>query len=129
MDDQRTLEELDGEHWHEPNADATGLIRACYRLRKVPVGTLSNDDLRLLLDQQIGTVWLVPIALARLSKEPLAGDIYPGDLLNAVLTTDSKHWETHPDDRASLWAIRTALDQIGSDVVKLLERSDWPAFG
>jgi hypothetical protein len=79
--------------------------------------------------QQIGTVWLVPIALARLLDEPLAGDLYPGDLLNAVLRTDSKYWETHPDDRASLWAIRTTLDQIGSDVAKLLERSDWPAFG
>jgi hypothetical protein len=85
--------------------------------------------LSLLLGQQIGAEWLVPIALARLLEEPLAGDLYPGDLLNAVLRTDSKHWETHPDDSVSLWAIRTALDQIGSDVAKLLAQNDWPSFG
>jgi hypothetical protein len=126
MDDQRTLGELDGQHSGEPDADATGLIRNSHRLGRVPVGSLSNDDLRLLLGQQIGAAWLVPIALARLREEPLAGDLYPGDLLNAVLRTDSLHWGMHPEDRASLRVIRTALDQIGSDAAKVIERSDWP---
>src|SRR5512134_323083 len=102
--DDRTLEELDGQSWGEAEPDAAILVRECHRLRKVPVRKLSNDELRLLLGQQIGAEWLVSIALARLHEEPLAGDLYPGDLLNAVLRTDSKHWETHSDDLASLWA-------------------------
>ncbi len=126
--DDRTLEELDGTHWDEPDANATSLVKACHRLRKVPVRNLSNDDLRLLLGQQIGAEWLVPIALARLSEEPLAGDLYPGDLLTAVLRTDPRHWEVHAEDLASLWDVRVALVQIASHARQLLGRTDWPSF-
>ena len=126
--DDTTLEELDGQSWGEADADATGLVRECHRLRRIPVRNLSNDDLRLLLGQQIGEEWLVPIALARLHQEPLAGDLYPGDLLNAVLKIDVKHWEIHADDLASLRALRAALEQIDSRARQLLGRSDWPSF-
>lgn len=125
----RSLEELDGDRWGEPDDLATGLIRDCHRLRTVPVGTLSVGDLRLLLGQRIGTDWLVPLALARLGDDPLAGESYPGDLLNAVLGAGSNYWDGHPAETVSLWSVRQTLEQLRTEATQLLERDDWPAVG
>ena len=125
----KTLEDLDGEHWGEPDKDATGQIRTCHRLRTIPIGALTLDDLTTLLGQHIGDEWLIPVALDRLYDHPLAGDSYPGDLLNAVLRTDPTHWTKRPADLMALWAVRDRLEAIRGDADKLLARDDWPAFG
>ncbi|HEX5825753.1 MAG TPA: contact-dependent growth inhibition system immunity protein [Candidatus Limnocylindrales bacterium] len=125
----RTLEELDGEHWEEPDDRATGLIRNAHRLRTVPIGSLSVDDLRLLLGQQIGVQWLVPVALEHLREDRFAGGLYQGDLLNAVLRAGSKYWDEHPAETMSLWLVREALEGVRDEAETLLTRDDWPAFG
>jgi hypothetical protein len=124
----QTLEQLDGEHWEE-EPDDTPLVRDCLRLRQVPIGQLSDDDLRLLLGQKIGTEWLVPLALQRLADEPLAGDLYPGDLLNAVLHAGEGYWEDHPSETMSLWIVKDTLEALKRDMEKLLDDPRWPAFG
>jgi hypothetical protein len=125
----RTLEELDGEHWEEPEDRATRLVRDAHRLRTVPIGSLSVGDLRLLLGQQIGVQWLVPVALEHLRQDPFAGQMYSGDLLNAVLRAGSDYWDEHPSETMSLWLVRQALENVRDEADKLLTRDDWPAFG
>jgi len=125
----RTLEQLDGEEWPEPNATDTGLVRECHRLRRVPVGDLTINDLRELIGQRIGIEWLVPLALGHLDQDPLAGELYPGDLLNAVLRCDQVYWDENPAQLMSLWRVRDALEQLQSESSKLLARPDWPSFG
>jgi hypothetical protein len=124
----RTLEDLEADHWDEPDSDATRLVHECHRLRKVPVGQLTVGDLRMLLLQDVGTYWLMPLALDRLQDDPLAGDLYPGALLNAVLAAGKSYWTMHPGETMSLWGVRQALEQIRGDAEKLLMREDWPAF-
>ncbi|MEU0536887.1 contact-dependent growth inhibition system immunity protein [Amycolatopsis tolypomycina] len=95
----RSLEQLEGDSWGAPPADATRLISTAYALRRKPVGDLSAEDLRLLLGQHIGVETLVPLALTMLEDDPLAeGDFYPGDLLVAVLKAPATHWPAHPGD-------------------------------
>jgi len=125
---ERSLEELDGERWGEPDSDATSLVRDCHRLRTIPIGTLTIGDLRRLLSQHIGTEWLIPLALDRLGDDPLAGDYYPGDLLNAVLKAEPTHWGGNPKDVMSLWSVRERLEALRGDADKLLARDDWPPF-
>jgi hypothetical protein len=125
----RTLEELEGDRWGEPDDSATSLIRDCHRLRTVPLGFLSDDDVRLLLGQTIGLDWLVPLALSRLEKDPFAGDLYRGDLLAAVLRAGTAYWADHPADTLSLWHVRDSLEQLRTDADQLLSRHDWPTFG
>ena len=129
MDTGRSLEQLDGEPWGEAPLGATGLVEDVHRLRRVPVGDLSNGDLRQLLGQRIGVHWLIPIALDRLDGDPMAGDWHPGDLLRAVLHAGTDYWPNHPDDVLRLWAVREALDRLRADAAELLDQSDWPAFG
>jgi hypothetical protein len=125
----RSLEELDGQSWPEPDSSATNLIRDVHRLRLIPIGTLSNGDLRQLLGQRMGIEWLVPLALERLLDAPLAGDWYPGDVLNAVLGVGDAYWNEHRTETVALYGLRKALEQVRSDATEFLERDDWPAFG
>jgi hypothetical protein len=61
------------------------------------IATLTPDDLRLLIGQQIGVEILLRHALALLASDPLVeGDFYPGDLLVAVLRLPPEYWAAHP---------------------------------
>jgi hypothetical protein len=91
--DQRTLEELDGQNWGEPETAPTEMVARCLRLRRTPLQALGHGDLRLLIGQQIGLRYLVPRALELLSNNPLmAAEYYPGDLLCALLRADKSYW-------------------------------------
>ncbi|MDO5287163.1 MAG: contact-dependent growth inhibition system immunity protein [Actinomycetia bacterium] len=102
-----TLDQVE-QPWPPPPDSATDLVRRCHRLRRVPVGELTTEGLRVLLGQQIGVPTLLPLAVARLVEDPLtAGDYYPGDLLRAVLRLPDQAW-TDPDLTARLARV---LDQ------------------
>ena len=54
-----------------------------------------------MIGQNIGLAYLIPLALEKLRKRPLAeGDYYPGDLLTNVLRANPIFWRDHPDWRA-----------------------------
>lgn len=129
MKRSRSLEQLDGQSWGDAPDDATSLVQDVHRLRRVAVGELQDDDLRLLLGQHEGTEWLIPIALDRLVEEPLTGDSYPGDLLRAVLHAGSDFWTSHPAELMRLWSVRQTLEAIRSEAAAALDDPRWPAFG
>jgi hypothetical protein len=84
----QSLEEIDGSPWGDPPADATRLVATVHRLRRVPIGRLDVEGLRVLIGHKVGLDALVPVALDRLQADPLAEcDYYPGDLLAAAATT------------------------------------------
>ncbi len=67
---------------------------------------LGPAELRRLLAHGRGVRWVLPLALARLEREPfLAGDYGPGDVLGAVLALG-------PDDPAWTAERRALLDRI-----------------
>jgi hypothetical protein len=95
MDTKHSIEELEGV-WEEPDADAPRLVRRCYSLRRKPIGQLSIEDMRLLLSQGVGSAVVLPLAVEVLERDLLAeGDLYPGDLLQSVLSIDSTEWRAH----------------------------------
>jgi len=88
-----TLEELEGDNWGVPPYPSH-LVAECHRLRRVQLRSLTPDNLRLLIGQNIGLQFLVPLALQHLREDPLAqGDFYPGDLLCAVLRVNPEFWK------------------------------------
>ena len=49
-----------------------------------------------MIGQQISLRYLIPRAITILEANPLAeGDMYPGDLLSAVLHTDKTYWHAN----------------------------------
>lgn len=88
-----TLEYLEKEKWKEPNELDSYLIRTCYTLRHKPLKDFTIEDLRIMINQNIGLKYLVPLALKHLEQNILAeGDFYEGDLLKAVSSIDKGFW-------------------------------------
>src|SRR3954462_2045905 len=93
----QSLEELEHADWGEPKYDSY-LVTTIHRLRRVPLRQFSVEDLRIMIGQNIGLQYLVPLAIEHLRRDPLAqGDFYPGDLLKMVLTADAMFWQNHPE--------------------------------
>lgn len=98
-DVQKSLEELDGERWGEPPAGSTGLVCAVHSLRKRPIGSLGATELARLIGQNVGTRWLLPLAVSILREDApgqARGGFYDDDLLSAVLTCPPSVWDDQP---------------------------------
>lgn len=110
-----TIENLEDSYWGPAPADATRLVRSCHELRKKNVEQLDVEDMRLLIGQCIALKIVIPLALQVLDNDLMAeGDLYPGDLLKAVLETDEAYWEEHPDQKQVVQEIY----RKGEDMVK-----------
>ena len=101
---EKTLGELEGVTWGPPTY-SSNLVQTCHRLRTKPVGEYDTEDLRVMIGQNIGLPWLLPLAIDRLEEDPwLSGDLYPGDLL-AVAARAKFDWTTLVDLRDRLRAV------------------------
>jgi len=117
----KTLENLEKDIWGDiPNK--TNLIERCYLLRKKRLMDFVTEDLRIMIGQNIGLKFLVPLAIETLSVNILAeGDFYPGDLLQAVLASDKYYWnEAHTE--------KNALKQIVEANHELLKKEEPKLF-
>ena len=91
--------------------DATHLVATVHRLRRKPIGALTAEDLRVLVNQKEGVDVLVPRALDGLVQEPLLeGDFFPGDVLTAVLRVPASYWSAHPELLAKLDRVITSIE-------------------
>ncbi|MEU8653617.1 contact-dependent growth inhibition system immunity protein [Streptomyces sp. NPDC048737] len=94
----RSLEELERDRWLAPSGGETRLMATVRELRRKPIGGLTVEDMRLLLRQNVGLAYLLPLAVEVLKIDPLAeGDMYEGDLLAAVLTRSAEVWSESPE--------------------------------
>ena len=94
----KTLRELEGgpPNWPGSETWPSYLVATCERLYKKPIKDFTTEDLRVMIGQQIGVEFLVPVALERLVENPFEqGDFHPGDLLGAVLRLPREYWHTH----------------------------------
>ena len=101
----KSLQDLDGQDWGEATFPSY-LVRTCHALRRKPLREFTVEDLRIMIGQNIGLEYLVPLAIERLQRDPFAaGDFYPGDLLGSVLKVQSSFWQQRPDLRQAVEAI------------------------
>lgn len=70
-----------------------------------------------MIGQNIGLFFLIPLALDVLERDPPAqGDLYPGDLLCALLRADPMYWQRHSDQQARLDEIIVSIGDVPNDV-------------
>lgn len=101
-----SIAQLEREDWGEPPSDAPPSIAHCYRLRRAPIESLTLADVRLLLGQDIGLPYLVPIAIEALKKQPLIQtEHYCGDLLANALRVSSKYYDAHAEYKNDVLSI------------------------
>jgi len=89
----KSIEQLEKDYWKEPSEFPTDMVKKCYQYRKISIAELTNEQIRLLISQQIGTKYLIGVALEKLQRNVLTeGDIYEGDLLVAVSGLPTEFW-------------------------------------
>lgn len=108
-----TLQSLENDFWPNPPEDSTNLIKTCHTLRKKPLNEMTIENLRVMIGQDIGLKYLVPIAMENLRTDILAaGDFYPGDLLESVLRLDKAFWESNPEMKMEMDLILADNDDV-----------------
>ncbi|MEV0281279.1 contact-dependent growth inhibition system immunity protein [Streptomyces sp. NPDC050610] len=109
----RSLEELEHDRRPTPPGGETRLLATVRELRRKPVGDLAVEDMRMLIRQDVGLAYLLPLAVEALRADPMAeGDLYEGDLLAAVLTRGSEVWRAFPDLGRELRLIASGLTDL-----------------
>jgi contact-dependent growth inhibition (CDI) system CdiI-like immunity protein len=112
----KTLQELEGQDWGEPNFPSH-LVTTCHALRRKPLRDFTVEDLRIMIGQNIGLQYLVPLAVEHLRRDPfVAGDFYEGDLLAAVLLVDLTFWHEQPQLRKAVQEIVDPLTPFPEDL-------------
>ncbi|MCB2174780.1 MAG: hypothetical protein KQH57_03170 [Actinomycetales bacterium] len=105
-----SIEELEGVRWPPPADDATSVIRRCHELRRVCLGDLTPEGLRLLVSQRVGEALVLPAVVRLLVDDPLvSGDMFFGDLLAAVLRLPPDAWAARVEERE---ALRRAVSEL-----------------
>jgi hypothetical protein len=96
FDRNKSLQELEGEDWGEPNFQSQ-LVITCHELRRKVIGIFEVEDLRIMIGQEIGLQYLVPLALETLEDNIFTeGNIYSGNLLDTVLKVKLNFWRNNP---------------------------------
>lgn len=93
----KTLENLEKNVWPTLGSDeGSHLIKTCHELRKKQLQDFTTEDLRIMIGQEIGLYFLIPLAIETLTNDLFAeGDMYEGDLLKNVLEVDTKFWDNN----------------------------------
>jgi hypothetical protein len=118
----RSLEELERDHWSVPSGGETRLMATVRGLRCKPIGGLTVEDMRLLIRQDVGLAYLLPLAVEVLRVDPLAeGDMYEGDLLAAVLTRSAEVWSESPELERDVRLIVSELADVPPTLERVIE--------
>lgn len=100
--DDETFESLDERkgiaHLPSQAGDEYPLPEWHRKVYRTPLKDLELEDLCRAIRQRIHHEELVPIALLRLAREPLAGDVIEGELLVALRAVDEEYWSRHREE-------------------------------
>ena len=118
-----SLQDLEGGDWGEADYNSS-LVREVHRLRRVPLHQFRIKDLRLMIGQEIGLTYLVPLALDHLAHHPLAeATYYHGDLLQAVAKVGEDYWRARSSFECARRAVIDRAYSRSDESTKVDERS------
>ncbi|MEU3613383.1 contact-dependent growth inhibition system immunity protein [Streptomyces sp. NPDC006872] len=118
-----SLEELERDRWSVPLGGETRLMATVRQLRRKPIGGLTVEDMRLLIRQDVGLAYLLPLAVEALRIDPMAeGDMCEGDLLAAVLTRSAEVWSESPELERDVRLIVSELADVPPTLKREVER-------
>lgn len=92
--DHITLRELDGNVEIPPPTSA--LEEWYIEVRDKRLSEFSVDELTRACRQQLYLDAIVPLCLLELETDPMAGDMYDGELMDTVSRIPIEYWESHP---------------------------------
>ena len=122
----KSLENLEKDIWNEPEY-SSHLVTTCHELRKKQLKNFDIEDLRIMVGQNIGLHFLIPLAIEELKQNILAeGDFYEGDLLSSVLTSETNYWKREKENWLLICNLfnekKEQLDYTNSDLFQSFKK-------
>jgi hypothetical protein len=97
-----------------PAADGTSALEQWYRsVQDQPIADLSDRDLCRAVRQDVHLQFVVPIAIERVASNPLLGELYDGEMLNALAGLPAEWWSHF---RGKAFELRRAIDRAASEL-------------
>ncbi|MEI6222680.1 MAG: contact-dependent growth inhibition system immunity protein [bacterium] len=78
-------------------------------IRKIPIKDLSIEDICKLCRQKFFFDYILPIAIELLTKDPNAGELYKGELLNAIKQISNEDWNMIKDYKSITSKLRELI--------------------
>lgn len=125
----KTVEALEKDYWNDPGK-TTYLIETCHKLRKKQLKDFETEDLRIMIGQNLGLKYLIPIAIKKLTIDILAdGDFFEGDLLLNVLRRDPSYWKEEKDNWNTVYKmIVDKKEWLAQELLKTIRTEIFEAF-
>ena len=109
----------------QPATEEEYPLPAWYRaVCETPLDDLGLEDICKACRQQIHLEHVVPLALRILKTEPLAGEMYDGELLVSMKSVPSDYWPAHRDELLSLKSNIEAVcrsESVGDDLRRSMQ--------
>ena len=114
--ESKSIEQLENNYWKDEIEFPSNLVINCHKYRKIPIKDLTIEQLRLLISQKIGIDYLSEIAIEKLEQNILVeGDLYEGDLLEAILGLPTEFWTNKQNEFRTL----QSLVEQNSELIKI----------
>ncbi len=98
MNLNKSLNELEGKIFSERPEFGSYVVQKTYELLDKKLKDYTPADLRLMIGQNFGLKYLIPMAIELLKKNPLIeATFYEGDLLTTILNVDKTFWKENPE--------------------------------
>ena len=124
LDTNKSLSQLLGALTKD-TTDSSALATTCLTLYEKPLRDFTVENLRVMIGQNIGLEFLIPLAVELLQENPFVkGDYYPGDLLSVVMQVEPGFWQTHQDFYWSVSEIVAGLPSLMSELIEVIRRFD-----
>ena len=81
----------------DPNDQPKSALGDWYeRVRDIPIDEMKIGDICRTVRQLLYFEYVVPLAVELLEKEPLAGELYEGELFMSFSSIKDGYWKSHP---------------------------------
>ena len=125
---ETTVERLTGVGaWYEQFRPGDELLTRLQAARDAPIGELTREQLRLLIQEHEGLPWVLPMAMHLVEEDPLELTArHPGGLLIALLDIRfAVVWRHNPELVARLRAVLAGLERAAQDPEPARSQGPW----
>jgi CDI immunity proteins len=106
-----------------PDTNMSSLEEWYCRIRDIPIDSFDTEDLCRACRQKMYVDYVVPAALACLEEDPLAGELYDGELLVAMKSIPYRYWMENDESAARLIRVARRAKQFskGEEIIEDIE--------
>jgi len=115
----KSFAEVDGLDVKPDSTSSNSSLDEWYsKIRNVPIAEMEIGDLARACRQKLHLRLVVPVVAKHLRVDPLAGDIYDGELVKSLLSIPPSYWVENPSDAAELCNITLMTTNLEDDEVR-----------